>query len=1118
MVARSPAMISAMMMTNTRFAVACLSALPLLLSVAGAASAPSEEPDEPLTLETVALDGLAFRSIGPAVTGGRVIDIEVNPRDRSEYWVASGHGSLWKTTNRGVTFSPVFDGQSSFAVGAVTLDPSNPNVVWVGTGENNAHSYVVPGDGVYRSADAGTSWQNMGLGESQQIGEIVVHPEDPDTVWVAAYGPHRQSGGERGVFKTTDGGETWQNVLHPSDHTGCWQLHIDPRDPDMLYAVAHQRQRYLSTIVHGGDESGIYKTTDGGASWTRLEGGLPQERVGRIGMDISPVDPDVLYAVVDAAATPGEEESPKGVYRSTDAGASWTKRSDYVTAYPFYMQKLVCDVDDVDRVYAMDIFAQVSTDGGATWKRVGEDKKHVDNHALWIDPEDGRHLLSGTDGGVYESFDRGATWDFKANLPLAECYKVTVDTAKPFYTVYIGTQDNNSLGGPSRTINSSGITNADWFFTVGGDGFETQVDWADPNVVYSQWQFGNLVRYDRRTGERLYLRSFERPGEAAYRFDWDAALIISRHDHERLYHGSNRVLRSDDRGESWREVSPDLTRGVPEQLHPVMGRSWSVDDLVTKSSFAHIVSLAESPLDEDRLYAGSGDGLLHFTHDGGESWHRAELEGLPDLARIHQIVASPHDGGTAYAACHNFFAGDFRPYLYRTTDGGAHWRPINANLPEQGATYTVGIDHVDENLMFVGTMNGVFVSTTPEVEWVKLEAGIPASVQVMDLEIQRDEDDLVVSTFGRGVYILDDYSPLRGLSAEVLEEEAVLFPVADAVMFVEADPMGFPGVGFQGASFYSAPNPEVGAAITYYVKESHASLREQRNAAEEKLRESGKDVKHPTYERLRKESVEEAPFLLFVVSDPEGRAIRKIKRPIDAGVHRLVWDFRTSPVGPISLEEPGEDVPWDSAETGYMVPPGEYEVAMYSYREGELHQLGEPQSMTCRPLHESTMTAEERASLDVFNREVAALGRAISAADAHRSHLEERLPFLQAAVLNAPVLQGGWLAELDAVALRLRELGEQLNGDPVRARFEGQSRMSLKDRTDLIISSLWTTTSASTGTFERAYEEANAGFEEVLTELHDVDARIRTLEVELEEAGAPYTPGRTPQWTGRRGA
>jgi photosystem II stability/assembly factor-like uncharacterized protein len=1110
------AMISNMMNPTLRITVLCLLLLQPLFSFSSQEKGPEAEEEGPLSLEKISLEGLAFRSIGPAITGGRVIDIEVNPRDHSEYYVASGHGALWKTTNRGVTFSPVFDGQSSFSMGAVTLDPSNPNVVWVGTGENNAQSNVAPGDGVYKSEDGGASWVNMGLKESQQIGEIVVHPENPDIVWVAAYGPQRQSGGERGVFKTTDGGETWANVLHPSDHTGCWELHMDPRNPDVLYTVAHQRQRYLTTNVWGGDESAIYKTTDGGSTWKRLEGGLPQTMVGRIGMDISPVDPDVLFAVVDAKKRAGEEKEKKGTYKSTNAGASWSKVSDYVTSYPFYCQKLFCDTENIDRIYAMDIFNQVSIDGGKTWSRLGEDKKHVDNHALWIDPSDHRHLLSGTDGGVYESFDMAKTWAFKANLPLAECYKVTADNAKPFYNVYIGTQDNNSLGGPSRTINSSGITNADWFFTLGGDGFETQVDWSDPNIVYSQWQFGNLVRYDKRTGERLYLRGFEEQGAEAYRFDWDAALIISRHDPKRLYHGGNMVLRSDDRGESWREVSPDLTRGVPEELHRLMDRSWSIDELVSKSSFAHIVTLAESPLDENRLYAGSGDGLLHYTHDGGATWQNAQLNGLPEFARIHHIVASPHDKNVAYAACHNFFAGDFKPLLFTTTDGGAHWELINNNLPEHGSTYTIGVDHVDPDLLFVGTMTGVFVSNTPEVEWVKLTAGIPAAAQIMDLDIQRDEDDLVVSTFGRGVFILDDYSPLRQLTSETLEEPATLFPVADAMMFVEADPMGFPGVGFQGASYYSAPNTEVGAAITYYVKQDHKSLKELRNEAETKLQEEGKDIDLPTYDERKMEAIEEDPYLLFVISDSEGRTIRKIKKPVKAGVQRLVWDFRTSPVGPITLKPDGEYEPWSSPELGYMVPPGEYRVAMFRYQDQSFTEMGTTQSLTCHPLNIASLPPADLDALDAFNKNVASLSRAISAADAHHNHLQDALPYLEQGILSVRIAEENWLAELSAIKLQLREINGQLNGDPLLVMNEGQHRMSLKGRTDLIISSLWSTTSGSTGTFERAYQEANDSFGEVLSALEQVDGRVRSLEGELEQAGAPYTPGRMPVWDRRQ--
>lgn len=1067
----------------------------------------AEEPVKPekLSFEKISLNGLSFRSIGPAVTGGRVIDVEVNPNDHSEYFVASAHGSLWKTTNGGVTFSPAFDSQDSHPMGAVTIDPGNPNIVWVGTGENSTHSYMIPGNGVYKSEDGGKTWTHKGLKESSQIGDILVHPENSSIVYVAAYGSHRLPGGQRGVFRTKDGGETWEQVLHISPYTGCWQLHMDPRDPDVIYTVAHQRQRHLYTIVLGGNESAIYKTTDGGDHWNRLKGGFPQENVGRVGMDISPVNPDVLYAIVYA-------KENGGVYKSTDRGASWNKQSSYTTAYPFYFQRLVCDTKDANRVYALDLLNKVTNDGGKTWTILGEDKKHVDNHALWIDPDDNRHLLSGCDGGLYESFDMGKNWAFKSNIPIAEAYKVTVDNAKPFYHIYIGTQDNNSLGGPSRTINSSGISNADWVFTWGGDGFETQVDWKDPNIVYSQSQFGGLVRYDKKSGERLYIRPYE-TGDTAYRFDWDAPLLVSSHDNKRLYHGGNKLLRSDDQGSTWREISPDLTRGVPKEILKLMDRSWSIDEMVSKGSWAQLSTLAESPLDANILYTGSADGLIHYTWDGGKTWKRGQAPGLPEFSRIHHIVASWHDKQVAYAACHNFFAGDFKPYLFKTSDGGKTWTNISANLPaERGSTYTVGEDHVSPNLLFVGTMSGVYASNTAQPHWVKLSGGIPSSVTVMDLDIQREENDLVVSTFGRGVFILDDYTPLRQLTPEVMEQQAALFPIEDGLMFVQADPFAFGGVGFMGASYYTAPNPEVGAVITWYIKEKPKPLKEQRREAEKALQKEGKEVNYPTYEALKEEGNQEASYLLFTITDEAGQLVRKIKQPVAAGVQRLVWDFRYTPVGPVSMQPFDNTYAWNTPEVGYMVAPGTYNVTLSQYENGAFVQLAGPQSFVCKPLGGDKLTPEQRQSLAGFNRKAAELARAVMSADAHRQHLEELLPYLEKAMLDGPALQPELFSELTAIKKQLKTLGEQLSGDPVRAQFEGQPRTYLKDKVNLFTQSLWATTAPQTATFERAYEEVRKGLDGVYKSLYDINGRVEKMEKALEAAGAPYTPGRLPVW------
>ncbi|HNJ72975.1 MAG TPA: glycosyl hydrolase, partial [bacterium] len=452
----------------------------------------------------------------------------------------------------------------------------------------------------------------------------------------AAYGPFRNDGGERGVYKTTDGGKTWTRVLHVSDYTGFWQIHMDPNNSSVLYAVAHQRFKKLYATVQGGPESAIYRSTDAGVSWQKVMSGLPSEDVGKIGLAIAPSNPQVLYAIVQA-------KEKGGVYRSSDRGASWVKRSSYVSTYAFYFQELFCDPKDENTVYSMDVFNQISRDGGATWSKLGEKYKHVDNHALWINPINTKHLIAGSDGGVYESLDQGKTWDFKANMPIAEVYKVSIDQALPFYHVYAGTQDNNSFFGPSRTNSSAGVTNQDWTFTLGGDGFETQADWSDENILYVQSQNGGLVRYDKKTGEQLFIKPID-TADVGYRFDWDAALLISHHDPKRLYFGGHRLFKTDDRGNTWTLLSGDLTRGVPQKLIKMQGKSWSYDELASKGSLANITAIAESPIDPNILFVGSGDGLIHYSDDGGKTWNKpASTGGLPEFARVHTIVASSHN-------------------------------------------------------------------------------------------------------------------------------------------------------------------------------------------------------------------------------------------------------------------------------------------------------------------------------------------------------------------------------------------------------------------------------------------------------------------------------------------
>jgi photosystem II stability/assembly factor-like uncharacterized protein len=1060
----------------------------------------------PDSLKNISLAGLSFRSIGPAVTGGRVVDIAVNPFNYSEYYVASGHGSLWKTNNSGVTFSPVFDANKSYAIGCIAIDRTNTNVVWVGTGENNNQNNVIFGDGVYKSEDGGKTWNNMGLKESHQIGGIAIDPNNSNIVYAAAYGSSRVGGGDRGIYKTTDGGKTWENVLKISEFTGCYQIHMDPRYSNILYAVAHQRMRNLYTGVYGGPESGIYRSLDFGTTWEKLKGGLPSEDVGRIGMAISLVNPDYVYAIIEAT------EKDKGVYRSTDRGASWTKQSSYNASAPFYYHELYCDPVNVDKVYSDDVFIQVTVDGGKSWKNLGDDKKHVDNHAMWINPNNNKHIIAGCDGGVYETFDQGKNWRFNSNIPIAEIYKVTTDNAEPFYNVYIGTQDNNSLGGPSRTISSAGIVNSDWLFTNAGDGFETQVDWKDPNIIYSQSQFGGLVRFDKRSGENLYIQPQDF-ADTAYRYDWDAGFLLSKFDNKRLYMGGNKLMRSDDQGSTWREISPDLTRGVPKELQKLMGQSWSIDQLVRKASMAQIVTIAESPLDENILFVGSGDGLIHFTTNGGVNWIKASTPGLPEYTRIHHIVASNFDVNLAYAASHNYVGGDYKPYIYKTTDGGKSWFSINNNLPELGSTYSVAEDHVDKNLLFLGTLFGVYFSNDGGKEWIPLNNRMPPAC-VMDLDIQRRENDLVVSTFGRGVYILDDYSPLRYMSKETLQKEAEIFPIKDALMFIQSNPFGFRGVAFQGASFYSAPNPEVGAVFTYYLKNEFKTLKDLRRDEEKKKQKNKKDIKYPPYETLKAEQEEPEAYLLFTFTDETGNVVRKIKTDAKKGVNRLVWNFRYTPPTPISLEPFDDSVPWIEADKGYMVVPGKYYVSLSKFQDGKFTELVSPKEFICKSLNIATLPAEDKLALDAFNKKVAELTRTITGADAFRKELAGKITYLKKAILDGSEVKASTYNDVIRIESGLREINRKLNGDPLRARYEGASPTSVKGRVDLITGALWNTTAAPTNAFIKSYEIAAERCGEILNDLKTIDSAIRQVENYLENSGAPFTPGRFPEWRG----
>ncbi|MDB9712322.1 glycosyl hydrolase [Flavobacteriaceae bacterium] len=822
-------------------------------------------------LDKISLSGLSWRSIGPSLTSGRISDLAINPDKPFEYYVAVSSGGVWKTSNWGLDYTPVFDNESSYSIGCVTIDPNNTNIVWIGTGENNNQRSVAYGDGIYKSADGGRSWKNMGLKNSEHIGNILVHPENSDIVYVSAYGPLWSEGGDRGIYKTEDGGNTWNKILYIDKHTGFNEIHMDPRNPDVLYAASHQRRRHVYTYVGGGPGSGLHKSTDGGITWKEINKGLPSVEIGRIGMDISDANPEIIYAIVEAAERKG------GFYKSTNRGENWVKQSSKVTSGNYY-QEIFADPIDQDVVYTMDTWMAVTHDGGKTFKNVGEDFKHVDNHAMWINPNNNSHWLVGCDGGIYETFDNAKNWDFKENLPVTQFYKVAVDNAEPFYNIYGGTQDNFSMGGPSRVKTAHGITNQDWFITHGGDGFESQVDQDNPNIVYAQSQYGWLVRYDKLSGEEVGIKPIARKGELDYKWNWDAPLAVSKHKSGRLYFAANKVFKSDDYGNSWEVISNDLSRKINRNELKVYGRVLSMDAVAKNGStspYGTIVALSESPLDPNLIAIGTDDGLVQITKNGGKSWTKIDnIKGAPNQSYTNSVYLSKHDINVMYVAFNHHKYGDFKPYIFKSIDQGKTWKSISNNLPERGSVYSIEEDHINKDLIFCGTEFGLFFSPNSGERWKALDNGLP-TIAVRDIAIQERENDLVLGTFGRGFYVLDDYSSLRSIEDYSSSTNSNIFNVRDPLMWEKSMPLGLPGKAFQGDNFYSATNLGPVAMITYYHGNDYKSLKSKRQKNEKELIKNNEDVSYPSYDNLYSESNEFKNKLIFTIRDSDGLVVKK---------------------------------------------------------------------------------------------------------------------------------------------------------------------------------------------------------------------------------------------------
>jgi len=1079
------------------FLLAPLSARPAKKAV------PDAAPPSRMTSETFA--GLELRGIGPALMSGRIADVAIDPRDRSTWYVAVGSGGVWKTVNAGTTWTPLFDAQASYSIGCVTLDPSRPDTVWVGTGENVGGRHVGYGDGVYRSLDGGKTWENMGLSRSEHIGNIVVHPENSDVVYVAAQGPLWSKGGDRGLFKTEDGGKTWTKLLGDDEYTGVNEVRMDPRDPDVLYAATHQRFRNVAALMNGGPGSGIHKSTDGGKTWRRLTAGLPEEPMGKIGLAISPQEPDVVYAAIELAQRTG------GFYRSTDGGESWEKRSDRVAGGtgPHYYQEIFASPHAFDRVYHTDVWLQVTDDGGTTFRPVGEKNKHSDNHAMAFVADDPDYLLVGCDGGLYETFDLGKTWKFHANLPVTQFYKVAVDYDTPFYNVYGGTQDNNTQGGPSRTAAVNGIRNADWFVTLFGDGHQPAVDPTDPDIVYSEWQQGNLVRYDRRTGEMVYIQPQPGADEPLERFNWDAPILISPHDPARLYFASQRVWRSDDRGDSWTPVSGDLSRGRDRLTLPLMGRVWSWDshwDLFAMSEYGTVTSLAESPVVQGLLYAGTDDGLVQVSEDGGATWRRIDrLPGVADGFFVNDIKADLHDADTVYVVVDRHKDGDFSPYVLKSADRGRTWTSVRGDLPDRHLVWRIVQDHVDPRLLFAGTEFGVFFTIDGGTRWIELTGGVP-TIPFRDLAIQRRENDLVGATFGRGFFVFDDYTPLRGLSADALEREAVLFPVRDAPWYVERRPLGGADKASQGDAYFTAPNPPFGAVFTYYLRDGLRTRKEARREAEKPIAAEGGDTPTPGWDALRAEAEEVDPAIVLTVRDADGNVVRRIEGPAKPGFHRVAWDLRYASQVPWTPRKSEDDwLPPFAA----MAAPGRYTVSMATRVDGVWTDLGASESFDVVPWRDPALPGATPADAVAFQKRLAELDREVQGAGKSIDETAARLKAIRETLIRSATAGTDLDERVRALERRVSDLRLALSGDPRRDVVNAGGPVPITRRVQVAMMGTRYSLSGPTPTHVRSLDIAAERFAAVDRDLRRlVDVDLPALERDLDAAGVPWTPGR----------
>lgn len=868
------------------------------------------------------------RSIGPAGMSGRVTAIDAVHSNKDIIYVGTASGGLWKSENGGINWQPLFDKEKVMSIGAVAIQQNNPDVIWAGTGEGNPRNSLNGGYGLYKSLDGGKSWILMGLEKTRHIHRIKIDPHNPNTVYVGAIGSPWGEHPERGVYKTTDGGKTWNKVLFVDNKIGCADLVMDPNNPNKLFASMWEHRRKPWTFNSGGPGSGLYMTVDGGENWKKLteEEGLPKGDLGRIGVAVSQSNPDRVYALI--------ESNKNALYRSDDGGYKWkmiSNKGNEIGNRPFYYSEIYVDPVNDNRLYTVFTYVNVSEDGGKSFKQLmdayaTDHGVHPDHHAFWIHPEDPEYIIEGNDGGLNISRDRGKSWRFVENLPLAQFYHINVDNDYP-YNVYGGMQDNGSWAGPAYVWKTKGIRNSYWQELSFGDGFDVVPDPDDNRFGYSMAQEGSLVRYDRETGHTHFIQPTHPEANVKLRFNWNAAIAQDPFDNNIIYYGSQFVHKSTDKGNTWEVVSPDLTTNDPEKQKQYESGGLTMDATGAENNTT-ILSITPSTVQKGVMWVGTDDGLVHVTKDGGNNWANvtANIPGLPKAAWVAQIKASTYNAGEAFAVVNNYRNFDYKPYLFHTPDFGATWRSIvNSN---QVWNYTLSFvqDQVEPKLMFLGSEGGLYVSIDGGVNWTQWTNGYP-SVPTMDLVIQPREHDLVIGTYGRAAYVFDDIRPLRALAAEGAGSLKSTLKVFEAPTAYNSIRQEAPGTRFGADAIYNGENRKRGAMITYLVNKPEKKDKPVEKASSKSKK--GKKSKDVVPEKEESDETEKVKYdsLIVTVYNSNNELIRTIKQkaPKENGAYRFYWRMDEK-----GVNRPSRKVPKKNAQErgGVDVLPGDYKVKM----------------------------------------------------------------------------------------------------------------------------------------------------------------------------------------------